>query len=373
VHHYHLDHLGSPQAITDGSGGFVKQLRYGPYGEVRTYGSGAFSAWDDREFTGYQKEPLSDHYYAGARYYDPDFALFLSHDPARQFASPYTYTNWNPLGRSDPNGAVADIVAGFDTVATLATAVDDVAAASATATAGNSGAAAVGSASSDPSPSVDERVLAGSHGEPTTTTNDLASSPSQPSPGQMPGPAEDSGLLDRIAQRFTNLALYGEFETNTEITHRIESMEGAYREGGGQGLTDHVRQNGFARGTKLAATTVASGGSTALAKSAAGAGRGLTTVTHFTDKAGVKIITESGSLRAGTFVTVPSEVRGLAVTQVEKALEIAAGKGAYSITFQTPATNLATPFNGPLTSGLKVQFQLVHPVSVRGSTFAPRK
>ena len=43
--------------------------------------------------------------YAGARYYDPVLGMFLSHDPVRQFASPYTYTGGNPINRTDPDGA----------------------------------------------------------------------------------------------------------------------------------------------------------------------------------------------------------------------------------------------------------------------------
>lgn len=35
IHHYHLDHLGSPQTVTDGAGVIVHQVRYDPYGKVR--------------------------------------------------------------------------------------------------------------------------------------------------------------------------------------------------------------------------------------------------------------------------------------------------------------------------------------------------
>jgi hypothetical protein len=69
----------------------------------------------------------------------------------------------------------------------------------------------------------------------------------------------------------------------------------------------------------------------------------------------------TGTLNAGSFVTLPSEVAGLSASEVEAALEIGAGKGAMSTTFQTPAANLGPAFNGSLTSGGKLQFQLINP------------
>jgi hypothetical protein len=39
----------------------------------------------------------------GARYYDPDVALWISVDPARQFWSPYAYGS-NPVNGTDPDG-----------------------------------------------------------------------------------------------------------------------------------------------------------------------------------------------------------------------------------------------------------------------------
>jgi len=88
----------------------------------------------------------------------------------------------------------------------------------------------------------------------------------------------------------------------------------------------------------------------------------MVTVTHFTDaQTVVNIQNGTRTLNAGTFVTLPSEVAGMNASQVETALEIDAGKGAYSSTFQTPAENLGPAFNGSLTSGGKIQFQLINP------------
>ncbi len=51
---------------------------------------------DNYEFTGYESEPVSGLEYAGARFCDPALGMFLTHDPARQFASPYAYVgSWS--------------------------------------------------------------------------------------------------------------------------------------------------------------------------------------------------------------------------------------------------------------------------------------
>ena len=117
--HYHHDHLGSTQLITDANGAIRMQIRYDGYGQVRGRfdAVGSPVARPDRhnryEFTGYETDSGSGLQYAGARFNDPDLGSFLTHDPARQFASPYTYTNWDPVNRVDPSGAIADWLAGL--------------------------------------------------------------------------------------------------------------------------------------------------------------------------------------------------------------------------------------------------------------------
>ena len=111
--HYHCDHLGSTQLITDKRGSVVAHLRYKPYGQLR----GRFAADGTplpeltctagptcHEFTGYDTEPLSGLQYAGARFYDPALGMFLTHDPVRQFANPYNYGGGDPMNWTDPNG-----------------------------------------------------------------------------------------------------------------------------------------------------------------------------------------------------------------------------------------------------------------------------
>jgi hypothetical protein len=94
----------------------------------------------------------------------------------------------------------------------------------------------------------------------------------------------------------------------------------------------------------------------------------MTTVSHFTNAAGAAGIGDGGTLGAGQFVTT-SNLSGLGSADVESALEVDAGKGAFSTTFQTPTANLGPAFNGPLTSGGAFQFQLINPAQV--TTFTP--
>ena len=101
-----------------------------------------------------------------------------------------------------------------------------------------------------------------------------------------------------------------------------------------------------------------------------------TTVTHFTSDAGVAAITDAGGILNGggtvngTFVAAAGDIpAGATGSQVESLLEIGPGKGANSITFDTPNSNLVTPGNGPTTSGGATQFQLQQPTQIDPSKF----
>ncbi|MEZ4278469.1 MAG: RHS repeat-associated core domain-containing protein [Myxococcota bacterium] len=115
IRHYHLDHLGSPIAITGAGGVLERQYRYSAYGKVRRFdGAGEPAAADStsrREFTGHATDPGSGLQYAGSRYYDPELASFLTPDPADQHANPYAYVGWDPINAVDPNGAEIAFVA----------------------------------------------------------------------------------------------------------------------------------------------------------------------------------------------------------------------------------------------------------------------
>ena len=111
VVHYHLDHLGSTQVMTDGSGGVYQYTRYTPYGELRGHWNATFVSLTDcrdeqycREYTGYDTEPISGLEYANARVYDPALGMFLTEDPVHEYPNLYAYVAWDPMNRTDPTG-----------------------------------------------------------------------------------------------------------------------------------------------------------------------------------------------------------------------------------------------------------------------------
>jgi RHS repeat-associated protein len=106
IRHFHLDHLGSTHMITTAGSIWPEYIRYKPYGEPTRYNWAGYPAslTDRYEFTGYETELTSGLEYAGARFYDPSLGMFLTHDPAREFANPYTYVGWDPVNGTDPTG-----------------------------------------------------------------------------------------------------------------------------------------------------------------------------------------------------------------------------------------------------------------------------
>lgn len=60
-------------------------------------------AEDSRRWQAKEFDSDINKYYFGARFYDPLFGLWLTPDPAGQFANPYTYGG-DPLNYIDPNG-----------------------------------------------------------------------------------------------------------------------------------------------------------------------------------------------------------------------------------------------------------------------------
>ncbi|MCP3994678.1 MAG: hypothetical protein GY722_06400 [bacterium] len=117
--HFHLDHLGSPRQITDGSAVETAFHTYYPFG-----GEATDPGQDEVQlkFTGHERDEngTSDAGkvdYMHARYCSVDLGRFLSPDPANAAdrRSPQTwnrfgYASRNPLKRIDPDGLVDEAV-----------------------------------------------------------------------------------------------------------------------------------------------------------------------------------------------------------------------------------------------------------------------
>ncbi|MEX2207624.1 MAG: RHS repeat-associated core domain-containing protein, partial [Myxococcota bacterium] len=105
-----------------------------------------------------------------------------------------------------------------------------------------------------------------------------------------------------------------------------------------------------------------------------GAARGAPMrVLYFTDDVGVEAITKSGSLRQGTFVTLPRDVpAGSTSRQVEELLEIAPGRGGNYIDRFVDPGDLMIPgpeHGGAFTSGGARQFQLLRELEIDPTRF----
>ncbi len=112
VRHFHLDHLGTPRAISDRCGDLVGEHHYFPFGKE------ALGWWWDSEplkFTGQERDfswtgNVDDLDYMHARYYNYNNARFLSIDPAGgdpgnpQSWNRYAYVLNDPVSLYDPLG-----------------------------------------------------------------------------------------------------------------------------------------------------------------------------------------------------------------------------------------------------------------------------
>ena len=325
----HADWLGTERARTDSTGTlrewsmdtpFGMNLRWGPTQDL-----------SPMHFTGKQRDNESGLDYFGARYLGggnalgrfmtPDWAAKPTTVPYAQFGNPqslnlYSYVGNNPMLHFDPDGHCWPVSACAQAVMGIVNQGQQWIQNKATAT-GNSAVAA------------------------TVTFA--------------------SGVASTIINGVASIGTMG-------------SATGACMGGNGCSAGQTALAVG---GDVLKAAAIAAPAVGALAGSGAAASdAATTTVMHFTNDAGVAAITESGGILpgggalTGTFVTPASGIpAGATAGEVESLLEIGPGKGANSITFDTPNSNLAIPGNGSTTSGGASQFQLVNPTPIDPTKF----
>jgi len=127
------DHLGGSNVVTDASGTVVETLDYYPYGQARMDTQTAPYGGEKRKFIGQQYDAATQLDYLNARYYDGSRGQFLSEDPMfltlgspsqlmqswrqnqpllladPQSLNAYSYSEDNPIIKSDPTGRFAFI------------------------------------------------------------------------------------------------------------------------------------------------------------------------------------------------------------------------------------------------------------------------
>jgi len=104
--YYQLDHLGTPQELTDFSGEIVWSAKYNAYGKVsRLQHGGGEQLEQPLRFQGQYFDAESGLHYNRHRYYNPDVGRYLTPDPIKLAGGliQYQYTP-NPTGWVDPLG-----------------------------------------------------------------------------------------------------------------------------------------------------------------------------------------------------------------------------------------------------------------------------
>jgi len=115
---YHTDPVGTPLAMTDGSGNVVWQADYKPFGEENSITGGVTN---NKRFVGKEKDSETGLDYFGARYMNDKIGRFISIDPVKavdektsktneklllepQHINTYAYAHNNPMKWIDPDG-----------------------------------------------------------------------------------------------------------------------------------------------------------------------------------------------------------------------------------------------------------------------------
>jgi RHS repeat-associated protein len=104
--YYQLDHLGTPQELTDYSGEIVWSAKYTAYGKLSHLAHGGGEQLDQPlRFQGQYFDAESGLHYNRHRYYQPDTGRYLTPDPVKLAGglNAYRYTP-NPTGWVDPLG-----------------------------------------------------------------------------------------------------------------------------------------------------------------------------------------------------------------------------------------------------------------------------
>ena len=102
-YHYQLDHLGTPQELTDPKGEIVWSAHYRAYGQISRLDRGKID--NPLRFQGQYFDQESGLHYNRHRYYNPDVGRYLTPDPVKLAGgiNAYQYVP-NPTGWVDPLG-----------------------------------------------------------------------------------------------------------------------------------------------------------------------------------------------------------------------------------------------------------------------------
>ena len=106
VYYYQLDHLGTPQELTDAGGKIVWSAYYRAYGNIVKFDINEIS--NPLRFQGQYYDEESGLHYNRHRYYNPNTGRYLTPDPIKLAGglNSYQYVP-NPTGWVDPLGLMS--------------------------------------------------------------------------------------------------------------------------------------------------------------------------------------------------------------------------------------------------------------------------
>jgi RHS repeat-associated protein len=104
IYTYHVNHLGTPEFMTDASGAVVWQATVKPFGEVAVHEKSSIE--NPIRFPGHYADRETGLHYNYNRYYDPQTGRYLTADPMglADSPNPYLYVHGNPVNGFDPLG-----------------------------------------------------------------------------------------------------------------------------------------------------------------------------------------------------------------------------------------------------------------------------
>jgi RHS repeat-associated protein len=104
IYTYHVNHLGTPEFMTDASGAVVWQAAAKPFGEVAIHEKSTIE--NPIRFPGHYADQETGLHYNYNRYYDPQTGRYLTADPIglADSLNPYLYVHGNPVNGFDPLG-----------------------------------------------------------------------------------------------------------------------------------------------------------------------------------------------------------------------------------------------------------------------------
>jgi RHS repeat-associated protein len=119
IYYYHVNHLSTPEFITDATGEVVWQAAVKPFGAVVI--NEASTIDNPLRFPGHYFDAETGLHYNSARYYSPEVGRYLTPDPSglEGGLNPYAYSLNNPITAYDSNGEFLNCLVGAGTSVAL--------------------------------------------------------------------------------------------------------------------------------------------------------------------------------------------------------------------------------------------------------------